>query len=138
MNTKQAGFTLIEVMIVVAIIGVLAAIVIPSFQDYLIRAQATSALAEIVHGKMGFDRAMTEGYSPSLNNADRGFIAINSPTTYCTVTLDVAAGTITCTTKGGDALKFNGKNIILIRNAASGFWTCNSSLDIKYKPTKCT
>ncbi|HEY0490257.1 MAG TPA: prepilin-type N-terminal cleavage/methylation domain-containing protein, partial [Telluria sp.] len=49
----QAGFTLIELMIVIAIIGVLAAIAIPAYQDYLAKAKATAAYADIAAGKTG-------------------------------------------------------------------------------------
>ena len=61
MNTMQKGFTLIELMIVVAIIGILAAIAIPAYQDYTIRAQVT----EGVNLMAGAKAAVTEVYNDS-------------------------------------------------------------------------
>lgn len=52
---NERGFTLIELMIVVAIISILMAIALPAYQDYTIRAQSTSGLADIVSGKTMFE-----------------------------------------------------------------------------------
>lgn len=74
MNTLQKGFTLVELMIVVAIIGILAAVAIPSYQDYIARSQVTEAVTIISGLKIEFTSAFgTTGTCP-VNGAD-GFEA---------------------------------------------------------------
>jgi type IV pilus assembly protein PilA len=135
------GFSLIELMIVVAIIAILAAIALPNYQDYSTRSQAAAALAEITAGKIGFEQAMTEGRDPSLDPASSGFIGILEKTSYCSkiaLTLPGAAkdGAIACTTAGGNTA-FNGSTLTLTRSASSGVWSCATGLKEKFAPGKC-
>lgn len=143
MKSMQKGFTLIELMIVVAIIGILAAIAIPAYQDYIAKSQATSGLAEINPGKTQFEVAVNEGKTPSTTATDPGYIGVPASTRYCTVATTFASttgvGTIACTLQNGNANKINGKTITLSRDT-NGAWTCatGGSMDTKYKPGSCT
>ncbi|ALR02769.1 pilin [Xylella fastidiosa] len=132
---KQQGFNLIELMIVIAIIAVLAAIALPMYQNYVARSQLTAALADITPGKVQAESLIADGKSTS-NASD---IGLRTDTTRCGITVKVdAAGTanITCKVKGNSQV--NDKTIAWDRtsdNSAGtngvnngGVWTCSSNV----------
>jgi type IV pilus assembly protein PilA len=137
---KQQGFTLIELMIVVAIIAILAAIALPAYQNYVAKSQVTAGLADIRGGVTAYEELIQSGTqtgTPSL--ADLG---LNGSTARCDIlpggNIETEAGgqSIECTLKGNP--KVLNKTITLLRDG-SGSWNCvaDAALDSKFRPTGC-
>lgn len=144
MNTVQKGFTLIELMIVIAIIGILAAIAIPQYQNYVAKSQVNAGYSEISALKTGYENAVNEGKIPAKLN-EIGFTAAssNACSTYgitpFTATSGAVTSAITCTLQGNPNI--SGK-IITLNRSDDGGWTCltniGSSTDNKFIPKGCT
>ncbi|MGN6224512.1 pilin [Pseudoxanthomonas sp.] len=132
MKKNMQGFSLIELMITVAIIAILTAIAVPIYQNYTIKTQATAALAEIAPGKTGYELALANGKTPSLDADNPGYINIKVGTYCSAITL---TGGIKCTTKGG-AAEFAPKALNLVRSD-SGEWKCETDIEEKYRPAGC-
>ena len=142
MKSVQKGFTLIELMIVVAIIGILAAIAIPAYQDYIARSKVT----ELATAADACKASVSE-YAQS-QNALPGDIATagcsSNQTDYVQSLAVGANGVITVTAGGTKAASLpagvNGNTLTLTPTLNAGgtvTWACAGSITAKYLPANC-
>ncbi len=146
----QKGFTLIELMIVVAIIGILAAIALPAYQDYIARSQAAESVVVLDGAKTSIETAVADDATKYPNGvAGLTALGIKTQGTYGTLTAstktgNVGAGNTVYTFTGGTSgtnAQITGKIVTYTRtvNASSGIgsWACTSNLPGKLKPKGC-
>jgi type IV pilus assembly protein PilA len=131
LNKFKKGFTLIELMVTVAIIGILSSIALPTYQDYLVKTSIASAIAEMYPGKTTFEIKINEGITVSTPND----IGLRSPSGVCTnvVVVGGSDGSIDCTVK----VRSNDEHIMFTRNSTTGLWACASTAENKYSPKEC-
>lgn len=139
---KQQGFTLIELMIVVAIIGILAAIAIPAYQDYTIRAQVSEGLNLSGGAKAAVTEYTQDRGDFPTSNLQAGIAANNLITgKYVTgVAVGAANGVITVTYGDQVNSQIAGSTLTMtpLTSAGSVTWTCASAnLEPKHLPAAC-
>ena len=159
MNTAQKGFTLIELMIVVAIIGILAAIAIPQYQNYVGRSNVAAAVATISSNKTGLeDYVLSNGAFPNGTTQPVAGSAVGVTPVVLPIAgqrpqdLGIVNSTIGETKIANDAatpgagkvqLKFANGNpgikgkIVQLSRDANGTWTCLTDVEEKFAGKAC-
>ncbi len=143
MKTLQKGFTLIELMIVVAIIGILAAIAVPAYQDYTIRSRVSEAASLSGATRTAIDVAYSEGYAIGSIQTTPSSLNLSTSTSYkgkyVTSVTFTKNGLVTVTLGSDKSLgAAKAKSVVYSPIAATGAgnikWNIKGSVPTKYRP----
>jgi type IV pilus assembly protein PilA len=144
MQAAQRGFTLIELMIVVAIIGILAAVALPAYQDYTVRAKVSELILAASSAKTSVaETAQVAGSMPPTAsfNVDSQASKFVSGVAY--TSSDPSVGLITVTATAAEP-KISGKTLVMtgtLQGNGQVLWVCaaptSGGIDSKYLPSSC-
>jgi type IV pilus assembly protein PilA len=158
---KNQGFTLIELMIVVTVIGVLASIALPQYQTYVSRAQVTRVVSEVAALRTAVEACVVQGHTsvgsgnlqcdpgatgsslmtmPAANGAAPTLAELPAGTGVPAVTFPAAGeqvAVMTATFGNAAAAVLQGQTLTWQRSA-TGSWTCVSSVPERFKSSQCS
>lgn len=139
MMTKQQGFSLLELMIVIAIIGILAAIAIPAYQDYSTRAKITEGISLSASAKTAVGESFHATGSFPADNAAAGMGAKGDIKGKYVKSVEVGTnGVITVTyNKVGPVADDSTLVLTPTDNSGSISWACTSAIADRYLPAEC-
>lgn len=137
-NRKPKGFTLIELMIVVAVIGVLAAIAIPQYQNYVKKSEAAAGLATLRSLTTNIDTYMADTGSFPANSASGAAalgaaLDMNKLGTISFEDNGASGSTATFTFDGTASALASTDTVILAKDATTGLWTCSHTTGVTLK-----
>lgn len=149
MKSAQKGFTLIELMIVVAIVGILAAVAIPQYQNYITRAQVSRVMSELASLRTAVEACMMEGLDVSdPAKCVLGWTESNLLGSTGAEPRKLQGDALVVTVEGNTALikarfgqnastAITGKELVWARNNY-GAWECGTNVDERYRPGGCS
>jgi type IV pilus assembly protein PilA len=141
MKQLQKGFTLIELMIVVAIIGILAAVAIPAYQDYIARSQMSEAVSLLGSAKTATAEYMSDkGTAPAsvtevVGNTSGKYVSAISLSSGATATAATFAAQMK---SSGVNSSIQDRTVLLYTTDSGKTWTCTKgNVEAKYLPGAC-
>ncbi|MBC7704498.1 MAG: pilin [Rhodoferax sp.] len=136
MRSAQKGFTLIELMIVVAIIGILAAVALPAYQDYTTRAKVTEVVLMAAPAKLAVaETSSSLGTLASVTQTNSGY-SFPGATKYVSGVTIAAGGAVSVASSVPNAL---GNIVLTPQDVGAGQlkWTCTTTISVKFVPSEC-
>ena len=136
---KQQGFTLIELMIVVAIIGILAAVAIPAYQDYIVRARVTEGLSLSTAGKTAVTEYFSSQGTLPTNNTQAGLAGSQDISGNSVDSVEIIANGVIRVTFSTPAISASTLELQPTTSEGKVVWDCatGGDLEAKYRPSSC-